>query len=111
MGEYGDIASRSAFRKKVDEALERTKKLLETYPAHPAFESILMQLTEMKRSTDGRDPDERERGSLDVGLVAVRELDGFRDEDVTALDQLIHPLAAFYEDWPTDDVAAREASA
>ncbi len=110
MGEYGDIASRDAFRKKLDGAIGLTKKLLTKYPGHPAFESIAMQLAEMQRTTHGRDPSEDERASIDVGLVAVRELDGFREEDVSTLDQAIHPLAAFYEDWPTDEVAAREAS-
>ena len=110
MGEYGDIASRAAFQKDLEKAIALTEKLKKTYSGSPSFESISLQLAEMQRTTDARDPSEDERKKIDVGLVVVRELEGVEDEDVAALGKLVHPLAAFYEDWPTDEVAAREAA-
>lgn len=110
MGEYGDIASREAFKKDLVRALDLNDALLKKYPGNPTFQSIALQLAEMQRTTQTRDPSEDERESIDVGLVFVRELEGWQDPDVSDLGQLIHPLASFYEDWPTDEVAAREAA-
>jgi len=108
-GEYGTIASRAAFREELRRAIAMASKLVAKYPAHPAFQVIGKQLDVMQKTTDGRDPSEDERQSIDVGLVVVRELEGWREEDVFELGQAIHPLAAFYEDWPTDEDARREA--
>ncbi len=110
MGEYGDIASRAAFHADLDKCIALSDKLKNKFPGHPGLESISPQLAEMQRTTTDRDPSPDERQKIDVGLVVVRELEGWPDDDVMTLGQLIHPVAAFYEDWPTDEVAAREAA-
>ncbi len=108
-GEYGDIDSRARFRTVLGEAIALAEKILKRYPKGPALGNVANQLRAMKRFTDGRDPTEEERESIDVGLVAVRELEDFDDGEVAKLAEMIHPLAAFHEDWPTDEEAAAEA--
>jgi hypothetical protein len=106
---YGDIDSRGAFQKKLDAAIAEAARLLGLYAQNPALTSVLEKLRAMKASSERRDPTEDERRRVDVGVVVVRDLDGWPDPDVAKFGRTVHPLAAFYEDWPTDEEAAREA--
>jgi hypothetical protein len=79
---------------------------LELAPKNPVMQNIVRHLDAMKRwSNDGRDPSERERGNIDVGLVAARELSEAAG-DVAELAQKLSALNNYFEDWPTDQEAA-----
>ena len=111
-GEYGDIESRAHFRATLDDVLALAKECARRYPDNDAIASILAQLEAMKKATaDGRDPPPDEREGYDAGLLAVRELDGTPDKEVGDLADAIHPVVAFFEDWPTDEEARAAASA
>ncbi|MFO0614741.1 MAG: hypothetical protein U0414_19295 [Polyangiaceae bacterium] len=107
-GEYGDIASRAAFRARLAELLEAVTACAAQHPdlADP-LGAIREELEGIQRATaNGRDPGEDDRGDLQAGVIAIRELEGAPDEDVTDVADALHPVLAFYEDWPTDEEAA-----
>jgi hypothetical protein len=109
-GEYGDIESRTRFRATLDEVLALARECARRYPESDAIASVLAQLEAMKKATDkGRDPPPEEREGFDAGLVAIRELEGTADKEVGDLAEAIHPVVAFYEDWPTDEEARAAA--
>jgi hypothetical protein len=109
-GEYGDIDSRAKFRSVLDEVLGLAKECARRYPDNGAIESITAQLESMKAKTaNGKDPPPEEREGYDAGLVAIRELDSTPDKEVGDLVDAIHPLVAFFEDWPTDEQAKAAA--
>lgn len=109
--EYGDIASRAAFRGRVAELVALSVSCASRHPDIPGLAKVRDELLEMQRATSGgRDPTADERADLDAGLIAIRDLAGAPDDDVARLADAIHPVVAFYEDWPTDDQAALAAS-
>jgi hypothetical protein len=110
-GEYGNLDSRAKFRATLKQTLDLATECARRYPGNTALGSIQAQLTAMKRATDnGRDPAPNEREGFDAGLVAIRDLDGTPDKEVGDLAEAIHPIVAFYEDWPTDAAAKAAAS-
>jgi hypothetical protein len=110
IGEYGTIDSRAKFRATLKQTLDLAADCAKKYPDNAAIESIHAQLQAMKRATDnGRDPPPNEREGFDAGLVAIRDLDGTPDKEVGDLAEAIHPVVAFFEDWPTDAAAAAGA--
>ncbi len=110
--EYGDIDSRAKFRTRVAEVLALAEKCEKKAPQDPSIRSIAEQLRTMKKNTaNGRDPSPDERKGITAGLIAIRELEGSPDDDVAKLEERIHDVVSFYEDWPTDDVAASVAGA
>lgn len=111
-GEYGDLSSRAAFRARVGELARRAATVAKKHPdLGEPLTAIKDELEAMARATaNGRDPEPGEREELESGLIAIRELEGAPDEDVTDFADAIHPVVAFYEDWPTDEEAAAAAA-
>ncbi len=106
-GEYDDIASRAQFRERLDEVLALAERGLAKAPGDPALSAVTRQLQAMKRNTsNGRNPTETERKNISAGVISFRELRGSPDDDVARVDELIHSVVAFYQDWPEDAVAA-----
>lgn len=106
-GEYGEIDSRADFHRVLGEAQKMIGDLLRANPKFPPFEVIDTELDAMWRWTQNdREPTEDERKSIDIGLIAVRELDNSGDENIEALVSKLHALNNYFEDWPTDDEAA-----
>jgi hypothetical protein len=105
-GVYGEINSWADYHRVLREATNLTRRLLAASPTNVVMQVIQKQLEAMKRWTDnGRDPTESERTSIDVGLIAVRELseaDGAAQE----LSSRLMALNSYFEDWPTDEKAA-----
>jgi len=105
-GDYGEIDSRAHFFRVLGEATDLARRILASSPGYEVMLRIEKELSAMKQWTDdGREPSEEERQSIDVGLVAVRELDGGPYELQQLADKL-HVLNAYFEDWPTDLQAA-----
>ena len=108
-GGYGEINSRTDFFRVLGEATDLARRILASSPDYEVMQRIEAELTAMKQWTDdGREPSEEERQSIDVGLVAVRELEGGSYE-FEQLAGKLHILNAYFEDWPTDAQAAGEA--
>lgn len=110
-GEYGDLDSRAAFRARVAELVKTSAAMAKKHAdLGDPISAIHEELQAMQRATaNGRDPSQDEREGLESGLIAIRELEGAPDEDVTDLADAIHPVVAFFEDWPTDEEAAAAA--
>ena len=88
------------------EALEIVRRILAGSSDYPALQRTQKQLEAMQKWTaNGREPSERERRSIDVGLVAAREFDGERGE-LGQLAQKLFALNNYFEAWPTDEEAA-----
>jgi hypothetical protein len=105
-GVYGEINSRADFHRILGEATDVVRGILAQSPKDEVMLRIQMELEAMANWTaGGREPSEEERSSIDIGLVAVRELEGVPWVDQNFLDKL-HVLNSYFEDWPTDEQAA-----
>src|SRR5581483_12082513 len=95
------IRSRSEFQKVLSEAIELLRSLSKETPGFPPYENIARQLDAMsQRTSGGRVPSAEERSSIDVGLVAARELDAYPDSKIQDLAQRLYELNAFFADFP-----------
>ena len=105
-GVYGEINSRADFHRVLHEAINLTQRLLAASPTCVVMQVIQTRLDAMKRWTDnGRQPAETERSSIDVGVIAVRELSE-ADGDAQKLSGKLMALNNYFEDWPSDEKAA-----
>src|ERR1019366_5181673 len=98
-GEYGEIDSRVAYHRVLGEALGLVQRIMTQRPDDEMMQLIFEELNAMRRwSAD-------ERGSINVGLVAVRELSEATGEEGELVKKLF-ALNNYFEDWPTDQEAA-----
>ena len=105
-GVYGEINSRADFHRVLGEATDIAQSLLAQSPKDAVMLRIQMELEAMDKWTaGGREPSAEERGRIDIGLVAVRELEDAPGVGQDFLDKL-HALNSYFEDWPTDQQAA-----
>jgi len=105
-GVYGSINSRADFHLVLGKATRLAAGILSQSPSYEVMQIIQRQLQAMKRWTDnGREPTEKERTSIDVGLIAVREL-ADSDGEAYELSEKLMELNNYFEDWPTDEKAA-----
>jgi hypothetical protein len=106
-GEYGEINSRDDFYRVLGEAQAFSSGLMRKAPQDDTYENIDTQLDAMWRWTaNGRDPSEDERQGIDIALHAVRELQPTDDPAMEEYVQKLYALNNYFEDWPSDDVAA-----
>jgi hypothetical protein len=111
-GVYGSINSRDDFHRVLFEATVLTRKLLGSPPHDEALEVIDTQLDAITRwVAGGREPTEGERSSINVGLIAVRELDPPEDEAHAQLASWLSELNNYFEDWPSDTAASSATDA
>ncbi len=111
-GVYGKIDSRDDFLRTLAEARVITRRLLDLQPESSIIERVDAQLEAMQSwSADGREPTKAERKSIQIGLIAVRELDADRDDDSGELAQLLYGLNNYFDDWPTDAAAVSATDA
>lgn len=105
-GVYGEINSRIDYHRVLREARDIAQRSLARNPEDGTMQRIDKELEAMRRWTDsGREPSESERRSIDVGLVAARELSEATGE-VADLAVKLSALNNYFEDWPTDAEAA-----
>jgi len=106
-GVYGEIDSRADFQRVLGEAMAITRRILQQRPDNETVEVIDTQLDAMTRwSTAGRDPTQAERKTINVGLIAARELDAGANSESGVLAQKLHALNNYFEDWPSDQAAS-----
>jgi hypothetical protein len=106
-GMYGEIDSRKDFERVLKVALSTAKKLLAASRQADTLRPVEAQLEAMQRwSAHGRVPTDDERESIDVGLIAARELENSGDPTVDRFREELQWLNNYFEDWPSDDEAA-----
>jgi hypothetical protein len=111
-GVYGDIDSRVGFERMLRDARAITRRMLEGQPNNPIIATIDRQLDALERWTaNGREPSEAERKTINIGLIAVRELDNVPDPEVQALTGKLYSVQNYVDEWPTDEQAANATSA
>ena len=97
------IPDRSAFFDVLDLAIAEIDALATDAPGFPPYANIARQLAAMKKWTaNGREPSPDERGSIDVGLVAMRELEPAQDDLTQLALHHLYELNGYFEDWPPD---------
>jgi hypothetical protein len=102
-GVYGEINSRADYHRLLRQA---THFAVSQSPSDTTMQQIRKQLDAMRLCTDNdREPSEKERRSLNVGLIAARELD-IATGKAKDLANKLHALHNYFEDWPTDEQAA-----
>jgi hypothetical protein len=93
------IDSLRDFRKILVETIRLVQRLEAESPGFPVYENIIRQLEAMSKWTeDDRMPTLEERNSIDVGLVAVRELEADPDPQVQDLCNRLYQLNSFFDD-------------
>jgi len=108
---YGEINSRADFERVLQEALAIASSML-TGRRNPVIEAVVEQLTWMARACGGgREPSADERGKVNVGLIAVRELDADREDDSGLLARKLCALDNYFTEWPTDEQAGSATDA
>lgn len=70
-------------------AIERTRTLNTRLGQHPMLDTVIAQLTYLLSLADGTSTDESRLKNIDIGLIAVREVEGADD----ALANMLHELA------------------
>jgi hypothetical protein len=74
-GAYGEINSKVDYDRVLRKSTDIVRRILGRTPNNLIMHHILKELDAMRRWTqDGREPSHRERSSIDVGLIAAREL-------------------------------------
>jgi hypothetical protein len=111
-GLYGEIDSRVTCERVLKEARAITRALLKATPGNPTIATIDTQLDAMERWTaGGAEPTRNDRDRIQVGLIAVRELDADRQDASGELARKLCALDNDFKEWPTDDQAARATDA
>lgn len=92
------ITSRDAFRQVLADTLARFRQLHAETPDFAPYANIIRQLEAMSRWTDhGRSPTSDERKSIDVALVAVRELEADPDLLTQDLSNRLYELNDYFD--------------
>ena len=93
------IRSRKDFQSVLMETLMLARQHRASWPNFPPFENIIRQLEAMSTWTaNDRVPSTDERSSIDVALVAVRDLKSDPDPKVQDLCNRLFMLNAFFDD-------------
>jgi hypothetical protein len=107
-GVYGEIDSRADFFRILEEAAGTSKQLQARSPQDPTIAAIDAQLDAVKHWTyGGREPPAEARKSLDMGLRVTRELSETGDPAMDKFTDQVQILHNYFEDWPTDEAAAK----
>ena len=105
-----DIQSRTEFFEVLAEALEQVKGFKAQAPTYWVWANLEKQLEAMRGWTaNGRTPTASERKSIDIGLIAVRELEPTEELEPYRFNQRLHGLNYYFAHWPDDpDSPVRE---
>src|SRR5260221_14024460 len=98
------IKNRQDFQRVLDETIRMVGDRIRKLPKFQPYENIEYQLDKMWRWTvNGRTPTADELKQIDIGLIAVRELEPMKetDEDQTFCTNL-HELNYYWDLWPDD---------
>ena len=97
------INSRDDFWHVLDESIDIVGQRLRVAPQSWVYQNIQRQLNAMKGWTStGRTPTQEERESIDVGLIALRELEPAETGDEQMFVTNLHELNYYFENWPDD---------
>ena len=97
------INSRADFLRILEETIREVQSRIRQAANPWPYDNLERQLAAMKGWTAaGRSPSDTERESIDVGLIALRELEpAERAEDQDLITNL-HELNYYFENWPDD---------
>jgi hypothetical protein len=110
-GEDGEINSRAGFHRVLGETMELVQSMLAQTPDDELMLLIFEELSAMHRWSDhGREPTDQECGSINVGLLAARDLSNATGEKAR-LVQMLFALNNYFADWPSDEAAAHAPAA
>jgi hypothetical protein len=97
------INSRGDFHSVLDQTLAEARGLAAETPGYAPMKIIVRQLEAMKAWTaGGRTPTPEERQRVDIGVIAVRELEPTETPEQDDFNLRLHELNGYFEDWPED---------
>lgn len=97
------IETRAEFFQVLERTIMELRARCERVPTLPMYHGILNQLLAMQAWTaDGRTPLEQERARIDIGLIAIREIDPQDSDDDAELHEWLVQLGGYFDEWPAD---------
>ena len=100
------IKSRAEFFDVLESTIAIAKARAEHVPAFGPYQTVLAQLQAMRNwKADGRTPEQEERDRIDIGLIAVREIDEQADDESAEFHELLLQLDGYFCEWPEDEPA------
>lgn len=97
------IETRKEFFEVLDRAIAETDRRIAASPNFPLYGNVRRQLEAMKQWTDsGRTPTEDEQQSIDIGLIAVREIDPQDSDEDARYHEILVQLDGYFMEWPDD---------
>lgn len=98
-----DIQSRVEFFEVLSTALAQAKEFKAKAPDYWVWSNLEKQLEAMRGWTaNNRAPSPIERRSVDIGTIAVRELEPAEELDLYRFTQRLHGLNYYFQYWPED---------
>jgi Tsi6 len=95
------LTTRDDFFEVLEATLAEARQLAAKTPGFPPYQAIAEQLEAMQSFTaGGRTPTDRERDSISVGLIAVRELDPELGPEMADFIDRLHELNGYFREWP-----------
>lgn len=93
-----EISSRNDFRRVLSETRNIAKQLMTETPEFGPYQSIVNQLQAIANWTShGRTPTEKERESLNLGLIAMRELENNSEPSVRDFTHRIYEICDYLD--------------
>lgn len=97
------IQSRADFFRVLGEVIQETEQKHLAEPSWRFLESVLSQLYHIRNTTaHGRKPTFEERRSINIGLLAEREMEGVSDLKWDDYKDKLTDIAFYYQFWRTD---------
>ncbi len=89
-------------KKCIDKSLSLLDILVAKSPDYDVYESIKNQLIFISEKLKNKSiPTQEEKDSIDIGLIAVRELENIDIKEVTTLCPLLHKINYFFDNITT----------
>jgi len=96
-----EILTTADFRADLEVTLQLARERCASVPDYKVYQRILMELEAMREWTGGgRNPTVAERKRIDIGLMAVRELEGVDDPALDDFCGHLHGLNYAFDFWP-----------
>lgn len=101
------IETRAEFFEVLDATLAQAKAKATAVPAFGLYANMVAQLLAMREwSANGRVPTQEERDRIDIGLIALREVDEQADDESADFQECLVQLDGYFCEWPDDEPAA-----
>lgn len=101
------IETRAEFFEVLNATIAKAEAKAAAVPAFWLYQNVVAQLLAMREWTaNGRVPAREERDRIDIGLIALREVDEQADAESADFQECLVQLDGYFCEWPDDEPAA-----